>query len=259
MHVPSFTQLLTLSAALAVAATTTQAATMIWGPATNINPAGGAASDLDVRTTGTLVGAFNLGGFSVPGTTINGVTFVPFAIQSTAQSITIGNFTLANTYIYGMAGANWTSSAAPFSNLSASYQNLLSSFVYSPPIGSTLTLTMAGLSMGENYEFQWWTNFSPRGTGTAIATAGNSVTLNRNTTFAEGGLGQFAIGTFTADATGSQVIVFSNPSAQPAVNGFQLRRVSSAIPEPDTVLLVLFGLALLAPALARRTRRARCM
>jgi hypothetical protein len=41
------------------------------------------------------------------------------------------------------------------------------------------------------------------------STAGNSVTLRENTTAAfQGGVGQFAIGTFTADAT-TQVISLS--------------------------------------------------
>ena len=62
------------------------------------------------------------------------------------------------------------------------------------------TLTMSGLTAGHQYQFEWWNNTS---TGTLLtdttAVAGNSVTLLSNTTFSVGGLGQFAVGTFTAD------------------------------------------------------------
>ncbi len=73
-----------------------------------------------------------------------------------------------------------------------------------------MTLTMAGLTVGQSYEFQCWTNTSGPTAITNTATAGNSVMLDANTTDANGGLGQFAIGTFIADNTVSQVISFSS-------------------------------------------------
>jgi MYXO-CTERM domain-containing protein len=68
--------------------------------------------------------------------------------------------------------------------------------------------------------------------------------LESNTSAALGVVGQFVLGTFTADAT-SQVIAFNGPSG-PNLNGLQLRQVgpSPAVPEPGTALagLVLVGL-----------------
>ena len=72
--------LLTTTAALALAAVTAQAGLVTWGLPTNINPAGGAASDLDVSTAGSRVGAFILGDPGVAGTTVNTVPFQSFAV-----------------------------------------------------------------------------------------------------------------------------------------------------------------------------------
>ena len=240
----------TAAAALAVAAATTHAATITWGPATNINPAGGAASDLDVDTTGTLVRALNLGTPSVAGTTVNGVNFEALGVATGVPSVAIGNFTLSTVAAGGLRGANFASAAAPFSGLSAPYQSLLRQPAFTSAPNGTMTLTMAGLTVGQSYQFQWWSDLSGAGSGTTIASAGNSVSLNANPTIANGGLGQFAIGTFTADASGSQAITFTpNAGGQPILNGFQLRQAAPVVPEPGTAL---FGVALCAVAGLRR-------
>lgn len=158
-----------------------------WGAPTNIS------GDTDVSTNGTLVGAFNIGGPGVGSTTVNGVTFTGLAL--TGSSVTSGAFTF--TIPTGFASSNSVGSALPpFSTLSAPYQGLLSSAAgdFSTPF----TLTMSGLTVGQQYEFEWWFNFSSGLSSPTTAAAGNSVTLNSNTTGLAGGLGQFAIGTFTA-------------------------------------------------------------
>jgi len=115
-------------------------------------------------------------------------------------------------------------------------------------------LTLSGLSLGTTYEFQWWSdvNGSPYTNGlgaVATATAGNSVTLDSNTTDATGGLGQYVIGTFMADGP-TQNIVFTHPvnnNVSGVINAFQLRELT-VVPEPGTAL---FGLALMGVALVR--------
>lgn len=175
-----------------------------WGPATSI------FDDADVLNTGTLVAAFNLGTTSVPGTTVNGVTFASFAIPDDAGSgsTTVGDFTLSLTGARHAKNTELGSGVGSFSGLTASYQTLLKSGAYA--FGGGITLTMQGLTAGQPYTFEWWSNdsgpFLP--VYTTTATSGNSVALNDNTTASAGGLGQYAIGTFTA-INATQVITFS--------------------------------------------------
>jgi hypothetical protein len=69
-----------------------------------------------------------------------------------------------------------------------------------------------------------------------MALTGSSTVLDYNTTEAVGGIGQFAIGTFTADST-SQVLGFSSPTETPQLNGLSLR--VTAVPEPASVAMTM--------------------
>jgi hypothetical protein len=213
---------------LAASAPEANAATITWGAPQNIS------GDSDVNTDGTLLGAGNLGGLTiyiVMTTTINGVTFV--ALPNCA-TLTSGSFT-----------ASFTScnAAADLSGqiLSAAYSALLQTYAGNTSSGP-VTLTMTGLSSGHLYEFEWWANSrAPGGNDLNTATAGNSVTLQTDTSSPSVGLGQFAIGTFTADAP-SQVITFTG-APDVVINGFQLRDLSpaSSIPEPTSLALSVLG------------------
>jgi hypothetical protein len=134
--------------------------------------------------------------------------------------------------------------APPFTNLSPGYQELLSSLNGS--FVNPLTLTMSALVPGATYQFEWWVDQSelnspldPRPIVTA--TAGNAITLAANTSpSTDGGLGQFALGIFTGDASGHQTITFDTSITGPGLlipvdlNGFQLRE----IPEPSALALL---------------------
>ena len=237
--------LFTTSAILAVSA---QAANVIWNPVANIT------ADTDVDNTGTLVNSANFGA-APSSTTVNGVTFSPFAvIAGTTQ--TIGNTTITNTG----AGFESFDGLGDATGISAAYNLLLSTEVYAggPPL-ETLTLTLSGLTIGESYLIQFWSNDSRAHTGanTPLQGRGNQYTagisvsgfLDVNTTDTAGGRGTYVVGNFIADAT-SQVFVNRNPGgdlASPTINAFQLR----AIPEPSAVMLC--GLGLLG-LLSRRRR-----
>jgi hypothetical protein len=180
--------LLTVSL-LAAFSPATRAATIIWSSPTNIT------GDSNVVTAGSLVGAFNLGTAGVPSTTVNGVTFAPFAVPNDlgTSTVTVGNFSI------GFRGGRFAdntafgSSSGAFASLSSSYQTLLrsgvddSSFNASPRI----TLTMSGLTIGVVYSFQWWANDSARALddGATTATSGTSVVVDWNTTNTAGGGG----------------------------------------------------------------------
>jgi len=219
--------------ALLLAASALQAATFTWGAPQNITGIS------DVSTNGSLIGAFNVGDTGVSSTTGNGVSFQSFAVPSSSLGATQGNFTISSTSSFNLSNTAFGSANAPFSALSPAYQTLLAAATSNPAL---FTLTMAGLIVGMQYEFQWWANHSFTGSAAGrqhTASAGNTVTLDDDPSNTNGGVGQYALGTFTADAA-TQSIVFGGPQ-QALLNGFQLRRIggTSAVPESGQTLNLL--------------------
>ena len=218
-------------------------ADITWGPAMNITPS---AVETDVLNTGILVGAFNLGAAGVSSTTVNGVTFAPFAVSGT--STTVGDYVLNSSGMVYSTNTAFGSAATPFASLSTPYKTLLESGT--AVFGTEFYLNLNNLTVGQDYTFQWCSNDSgpqiaPYAT---TATSVNTVALNDNTSgYVAGGLGQYATGTFTA-ISNVQVIEFSGAAATPLFNAFQLRTV----PEPASAIL-LFGAGAM---LALRRRRA---
>jgi hypothetical protein len=188
------------------------ASPITWGPRQNIS------FGADVSMDGTLVGAFNLG----PTTTVSGVTFNTLPLS--------GNFSLTSwdgIYQNGGGGVDDPNHIGPFYGLEAGYQTLLST--YMTRMGGFATLTMGGLTPGSSYQFQWWSHYSRNGGYGTYALAGNQIYLSSSGPEVAQrvyGLGQFAIGSFTADAAGVQTIDFGGGGPW-IVNGFQLRETSS--------------------------------
>jgi hypothetical protein len=215
------------------------AAPIIWGPPITIK------GDADVDTTGTLVGALNLG-LPTTNTTVNGVPFTGLSLTF-VQSSGPFSFSVSGFGFFGESTSGSTNS--PFSALSPSYRTLLGagSGTMGFPTAPPFLLTITGLKVGDRYEFEWWTNLSFGTQPQVMTTAVNSVVLSSNTTGTDGGVGQFAIGTFTADAT-SEAITFSGVAGvSPVLNGLQLRDLGPApVPEPTTVALFAVGLGGLA-------------
>jgi hypothetical protein len=209
------------------------------------------SGDTNVSTDGALVAAFNMNGNAV---TVNGVNFAAFNFTTLSTSATNGNFTFTESPGHLLTLSGIGSANSPFSNLSANYQTLLSSAI-STDENNTLTLTISGLVVGQQYEFQWWLNASSASTQIGLgttATATNSVTLDDNTTNAVGGVGQFVIGTFTASGA-TEIVAFTgiNSVNTPTIDAFQLR----AVPEPATATSLVLGLGLLGLIARRRLQR----
>jgi hypothetical protein len=209
---------------------------IVWGSPQTVS------GDSDVSTTGSLVYAFTFGGTSAPSSaTVNGVTFSLFTVPGgIVTSATVGSVTISespgNLFAYNTFG----SASAPFSTLSSSYQTLLGSGAYADT-PANITVTLGGLTNGQQYEVQWWTNNSANltpqfggGFTNTTATAVNAVTLDANMTNSVGGVGQYAIGTFTALGA-TQPFILSEPSGglNPLINALQVR----AVPEPSLTLL----------------------
>jgi hypothetical protein len=200
------------------------------------------AGDSDVLTSGTLVQAYTIGNTGVAGTTINGVTFAPWAITHNAA----GPATIANNSLDAFTNGNplytaadLSSANAPFANLSGNYKSLLSKAVAAYNI---LFVQLGGLTPGQSYTVQFWFSDS------ALAYGGNSFSIQDadisdeeeaypNAALANGGVGQYAVGHFIADAT-TQDFRFGNLSASESLlNGFQVR----AVPEPASLSMLALG------------------
>jgi hypothetical protein len=233
-----------------------QGAIINWGPTTNIS------GDSDVSTNGTLVGAFNFGG---PETAVNGVTFKAFVIGSPqVVSVTVDSlYTLSIVPERDHTLTNFVTSSAnaPFAALSSSYQDLLGTAAGGSFAERDTTLTMAGLTIGKSYEFQAWGNDSGSSGRFSYDIFLDSLWLEPNTardvndSIVEGGLGQYVIGTFVADAN-SQLLNFGRTEVEGGLNGFQLREVAGqAIPEPSTLSLLGLALAGLAFGAKRSSQR----
>ena len=108
--------------------------------------------------------------------------------------------------------------------------------------------------MGQNYEVELWVNDSRGVTRTETITGG--LTLSFDTTGVSGGLGQYTIGTFTADGTGQPAITISTTGAVSQLNALEILDVPAAgVPEPSSFVLAGLGVSL--AGLVSRRRGAR--
>jgi hypothetical protein len=243
------TATLFLSVALLTFALSPQAAhafaSITWGSAQNIT------GDSDVSTLGSLLYAYNAGANGVTATTVNGVTFSPYVFPTNGSNTTTTGdvaFSESPSVLWGYN--NLGSVSVPFSNLSANYQTLLSS-AGSAGADNTLSANFSGLTIGNDYLLQWWSNDSSNSPmfGSTQATDVNpfpsTVTLNTNTANSAGATGQYVIGTFTANSD-TMLVDFDGIGGYPLINAFQIRDVTSAaVPEPGQVaasILLLFGI-----------------
>ncbi len=211
--------------------TSSHAATVIWGAAQGIT------GDSDVATNGTFDRAYIFGDISW---TVNGVPFDPFTGNVAGDTMSFPNQDGA----FGDGGPG-----TQYGDLSTAYRNLLYYGAWASP-STTESFTLNNLTIGYSYQVQIFANDSrTAGFGRSMALTGSSTVLDYNTTEAVGGVGQFAIGTFTANST-SQVLGFSSPTDTPQLNGLSLR--VTAVPEPSTWAMLSLGLMSI---LALRRRR----
>ena len=209
------TAVLAFAAIVLLTAREVPAAVLTWGTPVNCT------SDADVLIAGSSVWAYDWGGTGLTTATVNGVVFT----AATAQ-----NPTGITSPFTAFANNTFTSTSNPFNALSANYKQLLNDSRY---ITSTTaqTVTLTGLTSGHSYAVQVWAN-DPRSGGTATRTqtlsssSGNSVLQDFNSTNAAGGVGQYSIGSFTADSASQTFTVTGNAVAQ--INTIQLRDVTGS-------------------------------
>jgi len=226
-----------------------QAASVAWGTPQGIS------SDTDVSEFGLLLYAYTFGSDGVPAATVNGVTFESFAVpDGSSDTIVIGDFSLAineNNSFFTSNDVGYGSGA--FAALPSDYQELVMSGISTSFDFGIITLTLGGLTSGQTYAVQFWSNDSSGGLAgvetESVYTAGNAVELNGNTMAEAGGVGQWVIGTFTADSVTQIFTIQSSPTTTfPTLNAFQLR----AIPEPTSGVLLGLGALVVYWQLRRR-------
>jgi hypothetical protein len=225
------------------------AAVIAWGTPTTIS------GDTDVKTNGTHVYAYNFGSFDttrpnpssvVTSSIINGVTFTA-ADTRNLTSVGGGNISYDTNQLtsYNAVGVP---TGTTFSN---EYKALLSTVSYVSG-ASNYTMTLNNLTKDQTYQVQIWANYS---NGTTLVPA---LILNGNAGKGllakdegkTGSLGQYIVGTFTADGTSQSFTVTSTGTAY--INGISLRAI--AVPEPHSIAVV--GLLVTCFALSRRRPKA---
>lgn len=246
---PRFTSLLSLGFSLLLTGASS-AASIDWGLG-----ARQITGDSDVDATGTILAAYNFSGTGP--VVINGVTFQNVLspdFENNAPSVTVGagpgSVTISSSTLYSAEA--FQSFGNPYDSLSAPYRALLDSAVWNDSgLDRSITFTITGLTPGQTYRIQLWSNDS-REYGefrSTTYTAGQFVTLDQNTGPAWGGLGEYALGTFVADGTTQTFVGDSAGSTN--LNGL----VIAAVPEPG-ITGAAMGLALLAFLARRRSRQA---
>lgn len=199
-----------------------QAATITWGAATN------SASSSDIADGGEVIASLNGGQPSLPDLVLNDVTF-------TGNDITGG----------GTAGGMMTS----HSTGDTTYDSFLTTLSVGGGSGER-TRTVHGLTIGSDYLIQIW--FTDLRNATSNRTMrfgdgnGNTVDLKAR----NGAYGQYAIGTFTADATSQDYTMDPLGFSNGHITGLMVRE-AAPIPEPSTAILLGIGLL----GLAKRARR----
>jgi hypothetical protein len=218
-----------------------KAATVTWFGPQNIT------GDTDVKTDGTLFQAANFG--TAAATTVNGVTFSGFTATSGVTSGTSGNLSLSASGTSGIRSTTSTTiSAAPYSTLSSSYQALLNQTMFSFSGSSgvpapNMSVTVNNLSIGQQYDVQFWVNDSRSGV-TNIATRQTQVgstLLSVNTTGTTGGLGQWVLGTFVADSTSQSFDLVGVNSGTVGPVTYATAMQVRAVPEPSSLAMLAGG------------------
>jgi hypothetical protein len=205
----------------------------------------------DVSLSGALVGTWapgdDWGGTSrADNYPVNGVTFAAYG------SGPFGSF-------ISQSGINDRYGSFIASTPDSNYNFLLASCVYS--YGSSIGLTWGGMTPGDTYQLEFWVNDGR-----------NSITAERNETLTGGastsaalfygtsgtGPGQFVLGTFVADGTGTETLTINaaggaDIGASAQVNLMQLRDITP-VPEPSTLAVLAMGTGAILLGFRRKNR-----
>lgn len=229
------TNVLASCMACAALAGVADAASISWGPSTDVS------ASTDVATNDSTIQALSFGDAGADAT-VNGVLF-------TAVNTNVGSATTGEVFTFGsgegalqvteVGNGNVRGINAFGSSGDANYDNILTGAIFDDATvaGATYTFEIQNLVDGRDYTIQLWShdgrsfnNIDER-TTTFDDGNGSSVTLTQGIVPGTDN-GDFVIGTFTASGTTQTINVSSNVSA--LINAYQLR----AVPEPGSLALV---------------------
>ena len=205
------------------------AATISWGTAQNIT------GTSDVSVVGSLFASANFG-TTASGTsvTVNGVTFAGFGVANNdVTSATTGNISVSSPA--NIQTANFGNLVTPYADLPANYKGLLGTSMFQN--SNPLTFTLSNLTIGTSYAIQFWAN-DPRSNASGRTTRVGTAILDPNTTDVSGGIGQWVLGQFVADATTQS---FNSSPAGASTVAYATAMQVRVVPEPAT-----WGLAIAA-------------
>jgi hypothetical protein len=229
--------------ALGASVDVASAATISWSGAINIsNPGSNPTTDID--TSGQYVNAIYAGP-STSTVSDDGVTFYGGKFDETDSPyhgdgiysqntlttdpiVATGNFAGGQGGDYHVGGPGVTDTT---------YNTVLSYLAFNgngnPGTSSDpyLTFSLNGLHQGDEYAVQIFV-YQPSGGGNGANILGGPDLSSS---------GQYAIGTFVADGTGSQTFTLDNPSGATIFDAVQLRDLS--VPEPASVGLAVLGMS----------------
>jgi hypothetical protein len=187
--------------------------TIVWSAANTVSGA------TDIATNGSLLYAYNNSGSAA---TVNAVTFTGVnSVTAWGTGVVLDGWDATSTSAFSGG------TSAPWNGLPAGYKTILQGGVYNG--GGVATVTLKNLVVGHQYQVQVWVNDSRAGSTTnrteiLSGAMSTSVTLAYNNTYAAGGVGQFAIGSFVATATNQSFTMDGNASTQ--LNALQVRDVT---------------------------------
>lgn len=183
-----------------------RAATITWTGPTTIS------GNTDINTNGASIFAYTGG----TAATVNGVTF------TASLTASMNNNYLQMSGLTAYTANSYTTTSNNFASLSSEYKSILIGGAYENA-GAVTTNTLKNLVVGRKYTLQLWINDPRNGASTnryAVLDA-TGPQLYYNSTRAEGGVGAYAVGTFTADATTQSFTLDGDVSTQ--LNAIQLR------------------------------------
>lgn len=224
---------------LLAAAAQAQNENITWQTPTTISGAS------DVSTLGTYFGSWapqDGGANTLP---VNGVTFQGFS--------DLPSFSAGSTFDNGYNGFGSPGTA------DANYNALLQYARFSNEGSSPATFSWGGMNQGDTYLVELWVN-DGRNIGQARSetfTGGSSTSAQVSYGSDGSGPGQFIIGEFTADASGSETITLngfsSGANPDPQINLVQVRDLTP-VPEPTTLALAAAGAGAMFCGFRRKSR-----